>query len=58
MLGRSQNQKKTIPLLKIVKFCDVNQGKESGKRNKKARTEVRANQIIVRNHAIFQWLLY
>lgn len=28
MLGRSQNQKKTIPLLKIVKFCDVNQGKE------------------------------
>lgn len=28
MLGRSQNWKKTIPLLKIVKFCDVNQGKE------------------------------
>lgn len=57
MLGRSQNQKKTIPLLKIVKFCDVNQGKE-GKRNKKARTKVRASWIIVRNHAIFQWLLY
>lgn len=53
MLGRSQNQKKTIPLLKIVKFCDVNQGKER-ERNKKARTEVRANQIIVQNHAIFQ----
>lgn len=43
MLGRSQNQKKTIPLLKIVKFCDVNQGKRRGKTNKKARTEVRAN---------------
>lgn len=35
MLGRSQNQKKTIPLLKIVKFCDVNQGKDKEREIKK-----------------------